>query len=79
MFVVREYVQECGHLRELVREASFGTRDGAVSFLRCRFNELLAGQVEWPGVWATCLDGFRYTIDNNDGDFFEGRVEEEEM
>ena len=76
MFMVRECVQECGALKRVVRETLFETIKDARSCLKHSYDKVFAQQDEGPGVWSWCLRGVRYTIDNNDGDFFDGCIVE---
>jgi len=74
MFVVRECVQECGRIKVIACESLFATIEGAKSCMKRHYDELCVQQERWPGVWSRHLGDDRYTIDNNDGDFFEGHV-----
>lgn len=77
MFFVREYVQECGCLKVVVRETPFDAIIEAINCLKQVYGELFAQQKEWPGVWSSYLGEDYYSIDNNDGDFFAGCLIEE--
>lgn len=77
MFVVREYVQECGCLKVLVHETPFDASADAINCLKRAYGELFAHQEEWSGVWSSYLGEDYYSIDNNDGDLFDGCVVEE--
>ena len=77
MFFVREYVQECGRLKVVIHEMPFVAIAEAVNFLKRSYGELVAKQEEWPGVWSSYLGEDYYSIDNNDGDLFDGYVVED--
>lgn len=75
MFVVCEFIQECGKRNKtLVGEDTFAVREEAERCLRQKYQESLSSYENWPGVWSRSFDGSRYTIDNNDGEFLEGEI-----